>query len=341
MKIRLALIILLSIFAQSNTLAIAAQAAPVVDLELAMDGVPNFAMVRKWVEMLQTAGFKNVRARGIKPTDKPEVKTIGQGNKKLYIVTGILDGTKIYLPNAAIKYGDLDAAKAWLAKLSGDGAASLTAEKGAYGLTKEQIVKVYDELSKPVTLSTKDRPTKDVIRGISQVWKIRVGINSNARKYLFSDKPFPGELKGLTSGSAMAMVLKSVGLVMYPEKPVGGEVQVMISQHQKDKEFWPTGWELETNPGKAAPDLFNELEVEIKETEISKTLNAIAPRIKTPIVIDYGEIERRGLSLDKRINVPAGKNFYKKLIDRALSQGGLRSEFRTDEAGKVFLWITY
>ena len=28
-------------------------------------------------------------------------------------------------------------------------------------------------------------------------------------------------------------------------------------------------------------------------------------------------------------------------VDRALSQGGLRSELRTDEAGKVFLWITY
>ena len=115
----------------------------------------------------------------------------------------------------------------------------------------------------------------------------------------------------------------------------------MISQHQKEKEFWPTGWDLEANAGKAAPDLFNELDVEIKATEISKTLDAIAPRLKTPIMIDYGEIERRGLSLEKRVNIPAGKTFYKIIIDRALSQGGLRSELRTDEAGKVFLWITY
>lgn len=340
-KTSLLLTLLFSILSLPNSLATKVQATPVVDLELAMDGVPDFAIVRKWVEMLQKAGFKNVRARSIKETDKPEVKTIGKGDNQLHIVTGVLAGTKIYLPNATIKYGDLDAAKAWIAKLKGDGAANLTAEKGAYGLTKEQIVKVYDELSKRVTLSTKDRPTKDVIRSISQVWKVRVGVESNARKYLFSDKPFPGELKGLTSGSAMAMALKSVGLVMYPEKPVGGEVQVMISQHQKEKEFWPTGWDLEANAGKAAPDLFNELDVEIKATEISKTLDAIAPRLKTPIMIDYGEIERRGLSLEKRVNIPAGKTFYKIIIDRALSQGGLRSELRTDEAGKVFLWITY
>ncbi len=317
------------------------QAAPVVDLELAMEDVPDFAIVRKWVEMLQKAGFKNVRARSIKPTDKPEAKTVGKGDSQLYIVTGILSSNKVFLPNGVIKYGDLDAAKTWLAKLSGDGAANLTAEKGAYGLTKEQIVKIYDELSKPVTLSTKDRPTKDVIRGISQVWKVRVGVDANARQFLFSDKPFPDELKGFTSGSAMAMVLKSVGLVMYPEKPVGSDVRIMVAQHQKEKEFWPTGWAIEANPGKAAPDLFNELDVEIKETEISKTLKAIAPRLKTPILIDYGEIERRGLSLEKRINIPAGKTFYKKIIDRALSQGGLHSEFRTDEAGKVFLWVTY
>ncbi len=306
-----------------------------------MDGVPDFAVVRKWIEILQKAGFKNVRARSIKPTDKPEIRMVGKGDNQLYIVTGILAGTKIHLPKGTISYGDLDAAKDWIAKLSGDGAANLTAEKGAYGLTKEQIVKVYDELSKPVPLSTGDRPVKDVIRGISQVWKLRVGVDSNARQSLFSEQPFPGELKGLTSGSAMAMVLKSVGLVMYPEKPVGGDVQIMISQHQKNKEFWPTGWALETNAGKAAPDLFNELDVEIKETELSKTLHAIAPRLKTPMIIDYGEIERRGLSLEKRINIPAGKTFYKKIIDRALSQGSLRSEFRTDEAGKVFLWITY
>lgn len=318
-----------------------AKAAPVVDLELAMDGVPDFALVRKWIDLLQKAGFKNVRARSIKPTDQPEVKSVGKGANQLYIATGILSGTKIHLPNGTIKYGDLDAAKAWIARLSGDGPKNLTAEKGAYGLTKDQIVMVYDELSKPVTLSTKDRATKDVIRGISQVWKVRVGVDTNARRFLFSEAPFPGELKGLTSGSAMAMVLKSVGLVMYPEKPVGGEVQVMISQHQKDKEFWPTGWALEVNAGKAAPDLFNELDVEIKATEISKTLNAIAPRLKTSMLIDYGEIQRRGLSLEKRVDIPAGKTFYKKIIDRALSQGGLRSELRTDEAGKVFLWITY
>lgn len=335
------LLVLCTLLCLQTSMNAPLQAAPVVDLELAMDGVPDFAVVRKWVDLLQKAGFKNVRARSIKPTDKPEVKPVGKGDNQLYIVTGILSGTKIILPNGSIRYGDLEGAKDWLAKLSGDGVDNLTAEKGAYGLTKEQIVKIYDELSKPVTLSTKDRATKDVIRGISQVWKVRVGVDTNARQSLFSDQPYAGELKGLTSGSAMAMVLKSVGLVMYPKKPVGGEVQIMISQHKKDQEFWPTGWALETNPGKAAPELFNELDVEIKATEISKTLGAIAGRLKTPILIDYGEIQRRGLSLEKRVNIPPGKTFYKKIIDRALSQGGLRSEFRTDEAGKVFLWVTY
>ena len=72
-----------------------------------MDGVPDFAVVRKWVDLLQKAGFKNVRARSIKPTDKPEVKPVG-GDNQLYIVTGILSGTKIILPNGSIRYGDLE-----------------------------------------------------------------------------------------------------------------------------------------------------------------------------------------------------------------------------------------
>ena len=82
-KTSLLLTLLFSILSLPNSLATKVQATPVVDLELAMDGVPDFAIVRKWVEMLQKAGFKNVRARSIKETDKPEVKTIGKGDNQL------------------------------------------------------------------------------------------------------------------------------------------------------------------------------------------------------------------------------------------------------------------
>ena len=41
-----------------------------------------------------------------------------------------------------------------------------------------------------------------------------------------------------------------------------------------------------------------------------------------------------------KVTVPAGRTFYKKILDRLLSQVGLTCQLRVDEAEKPFLWVT-
>ncbi len=317
------------------------QAAPVVDLEVAMETPLPLPQIKQWASFLQKAGFTNVQIRSAKLTDKPQVKTLGKPESRTFVVTGILAGDQLVLPGGSFKYGQVDAAKTWIRRLQGDGADSLTTEKGAYGLSRDEIVKVYDELTKTVKAVTADRPTKDVIRSISRLWDLQVTVDPAARGQLFSEAAFKDELQGMTSGTAMAIVLQSTGLILFPEKPIGSAVRMRIAKPSKNRESWPVGWEPNQNPGKAAPDLFNELSVEIKNTEISKTIKAISQRLETRVLIDYGTIAKRGINLEKKVNVPASKTFYKKILDIALSQGGLRSEVRVDEANHSFLWITY
>lgn len=314
--------------------------AAVVDLEVAMETVLPITRIKAWASFLQKAGFTNVQLRSAKLTDMPKVKTLGRKESPTYVVTGILAGNTLHLPGGTFKYGQIDEAKLWIKRLQGDGAVALTTQKGAYGLSRDQIVEVYDQLTLKVKAETAGQSTKEVIRSISRIWNLQVFVDPAARTQLFSEVPFKDELHGVTSGTAMAIVLKSTGLIMLPDKPVGSGVRIRITKPVKDLDFWPVGWESSQNPGKTAPDLFNELSVEIKNTEISKTVAAIGQRLQTPIFFDYASITTRGISLDKKVNVPAGKIFYKKILDIALSQAGLHCEVMVDEANQPFLWVS-
>ena len=314
--------------------------AAVVDLEVAMETVLPITRIKVWASFLQKAGFTNVQLRSAKLTDMPKVKTLGRKESPTYVVTGILAGDTLHLPGGTFKYGQIDEAKLWIKRLQGDGVAALTTQKGAYGLSRDQIVEVYDQLTLKVKATTTGRTTKEVIRSISRIWDLQVSVDPAARTQLFSQVPFNDELQGVTSGTAMAIVLKSTGLIMLPDKPIGSGVRIRITKPVKDLAFWPVGWESSQNPGKTAPDLFNELSVEIKNTEISTTVKAIGQRLQTPIFFDYASIAKRGISLDKKVNVPAGKIFYKKILDIATSQAGLHCEVMVDEANEPFLWIS-
>jgi hypothetical protein len=314
--------------------------AAVVDLEVAMETVLPITRIKAWASFLQKAGFTNVQLRSAKLTDMPTVKTLGSEESPTYVVTGILAGETLHLPGGTFKYGQIDEAKLWIKRLQGDGAAALTTQKGAYGLSRDQIVEVFDQLTLKVKTETTGKTTKVVIRSISRIWNLPVSVDPAARMQLFSEAPFNDELQGVTSGTAMAIVLKSAGLIMLPNKPIGSDVRIRITKPVKDLAFWPVGWKSSQNLGKTAPDLFNELSVEIKNTEISKTVIAIRQRLQTPVFFDYASIAKRGISLDKKVNVPAGKIFYKKILDIALSQAGLHSKVMVDEANQPFVWIS-
>jgi hypothetical protein len=322
------------------TLSTCQAMAAVVDLEVAMETVLPITRIKAWASFLQKSGFTNVQLRSAKLTDMPKVKTLGRKESPTYVVTGILAGDTLHLPGGTFKYGQIDEAKLWIKRLQGDGVDALTTQKGAYGLSRDQIVEIFDQLTLKVKVTTAGRTTKEVIRSISRIWNLQVSVDPVARTQLFSQVPFNDELQGVASGTAMAIVLKSTGLIMLPDKPIGSGVRIRITKPVKDLAFWPVGWESSQNPGKTAPDLFNELSVEIKNTEISKTVKAIGQRLQTPILFDYTSIAKRGISLDKKVNVPAGKIFYKKILDIALSQAGLHCEVLVDEANQPFLWIS-
>jgi hypothetical protein len=319
-----------------------AAAEPRIDIEVCTE--PGFALsdAGKWNTLLGELGLSNIRIRGAKPADAPSIKRHGTDESPSYSVVGILtaDG-KLNLPNRGrFSLGDKARLAAWFDKVRGDGIEAIATRPGAFGLLPSQVVEVHVALKTPVTFSTKGQPPRDVAKKIADKLPFKFVSDTGSQRALGTLEPVADELQGLSAGTALAAVLRPLGLVMYPEK-ADGKLRLCIADSRRAKEHWPIGWEPKAPAGETVPELFKFLNVEITDFSLGQTLDAIGGRVKVPIVIDYNALARLEVDLaTAKVEMPKTNTFYGKALDRILVQANLKYEVRADEADKPFIWIS-
>ena len=144
--------------------------------------------------------------------------------------------------------------------------------------------------------------------------------------------PVADELKGLSAGTALAMLLRTVGLAMRPEKPRGEPV--VVSNHRRRRlsrrgkarsakpiprtaKNWPIGWEPDKAPGAIAPSLFESLNAEIDGYTLEEALAAIRPRLKVPIYVDHAALAAHNIEPAKdQVKLARTRMSYKRVLDR-------------------------
>lgn len=335
-NIKLNLIVILLICMLASTL----NAAPIVRLELLIDGNQGLRYAPKWVEFIEEVGNYNVRIRSKKPGEKPEVKQTGSKTSPVYTVIGFISEREVVLHAAKFRLGDVDGLKKYLDRLKGDGVESLTNEIGLFDLTREQIVDVHKKLSQPIAFSTSGRPVGQILFDLAEVVRMEFAIDGSVSFVAKSTDKFKHEMKGLSAGTVFAAVLRTHGVALVPEKPPGKPTQLRLRSLSQTEDFWPVGWPSKARPADLAPDLFKNLTVEIKDTEIHNVINAISPRLKTKVLVDERAMLALGTDLTKKVTVPPGRSYYKRILDTALAMGGLRCAILEDDSGRGFLWIT-
>jgi hypothetical protein len=319
--------------------ALAAQ--PRIEIEVCTE--PGFAITgaREWSEMLTELGLASVRIRGLQPADEPAIESSGKGDSLTHRVTGVLtaDG-KLVVPRGRFGLSDKGRLAAWFDKLRAGGEEGVTVKPAAFGLLPTQLVKVHEALAVPVKFSTAGKPPRDVARQIADGLSLKFISDTASQRALGTEDPVADELQGLSSGTALAAVLRPLGLVLVPEKN-GSDLRLRIAASSAAKEHWPVGWPPKDNPGQTLPELFKFFNVEIADTSLGETIKAIGGRVKAPIVIDYNALARLDVDLaTKKVELPKTNTFYGKALDRILFQANLKYEVRADEAGKPFLWIS-
>jgi hypothetical protein len=337
-------------------------AAPPIQLELATERGVQITAPQEWLQLLAGIGIENVRIRGAKSSDVPSIANRGTDQRPSFQVIGILTANnQLRLPGGTFARGDRAKMKDYFDRLSADGAESMTAPRGMFGLTGKEIEAVFADLSQPISIETKGKSPRAVIDQLQSGFASKVVIDPANDRALRDADAFPDDLKGITAGTGLAMLLRANGLVLRPEKSRGQPVVYHVAAKgpptattrkapaveragktdDSTLEYWPIGWQPHDTPGHTAPSLFEFLNAEIDGFTLAETLDAIRPRIKLPVFIDHASITEHKVDFTKtKVRIPKTRTSYKRVIDRALSQARLGSDIRTDESGNAFLWIS-
>ncbi|MEX2173129.1 MAG: hypothetical protein WD872_02120 [Pirellulaceae bacterium] len=316
-------------------------AEPRIEIEVCTERGFPIDGAGKWAAMLGEMGLSHVRIRSARGDDAPNLANVGTEAAPSYRLVGILtsDG-RLHLPKG--KFGISDKAKLanYFDRLKGDGIEAIATKPQAFGLLGSQLVTVHEALATPVSFATSGKQPRDVARQIAAGLPLKFVSDTATQRAMSVDRPVADELQGLSSGTALAAVLRPLGLVMFPEKHAGA-LRLRIADSRAAREHWPVGWPPKQNPGETMPALFKFLNVEIAGTPLGETLQAIGGRLDAPIVIDYNALARLDIDLaTKKVELPKTNTFYGKALDRILFPAGLKYEVRVDEADKPFVWIS-
>ncbi|MDZ4821319.1 MAG: hypothetical protein SGJ20_20345 [Planctomycetota bacterium] len=316
-------------------------AAVRVDFELVTDKGLSSAATQQWFKTMTDLGVSGLRIRRAEPADVPKIDQVGTKEVPAYRVVGVVDarGT-LQLPGQRFTQRDAAGITRWIAELNNNGVVGVTEKKAAYGLTHEQLESVITDLKRPVDFSTKGLKPSEIASRIARGLKIPTTVEVNAKKAIAAGEPIQQELKGLSSGTVLAAILRANGATLNPQKPDGQPVRYYVTSGTAESDTWPIGWPPEDPPAKFIPKLFEFLNAEIDGVTAAEALEALEGRLEVPMLLDHAQLAKHKIDLKKTISIPAKKTYYSKVLQQVLFQVDLKNDVRVDENGKPLFWIT-
>jgi hypothetical protein len=319
-----------------------ANAEPRVEMELMFEPGFSLTSAQPWLSVVEKAGAANVRIRQGRDGDRAEIHTTGAGATAVHRVTGVLTSdNRLLLPAGRFSLQDQARLADWISKLKAGGVEELTAPRVGFGLTEQEFAAFQRRLATPLAFSTIDQSAAECAKNLARGLGLPIVVDDASRAALNDDFRLSEEMLGMSQGTALAAMLRPSGLAFAPWREPGGKVSLKIALSKNLRESWPIGWPAEKTPREAMPDLFKFLNVEIADTPYPEAMTALQGRLKAPFLYDHNALARHRIDLAAvRVSVPAGRTYYKRILDQLFFQAKLKSELRVDDAGAPFLWIT-
>lgn len=335
-----ALLGLIGFFSLLCDVARAQAIEPRIQLEVAVDPRLPPLTHHDWAKALSEVGVENLRVRTAYPNDTPNIQEIPSESVPTYQVLGVVNAqNELLLPDARFTIRQIDRLKQWINDLRHQGPPQSRPKQVAFGLNIVQFEQVRQDMSRPVEVSTKSRPRAELVETLVSSLSYPTVFDPQARQRLGRDL-WEEELQGLTTGTALAYILRYDGLALVPQSTVNGIRYQIVIGHPK-LTTWPVGWAPEESEAKVVPKLLETLTVNIQDVPVKDVLQSVTQRLSLMYLLDHPALARFGIEIDKTlVKIPQTKTTYSQIIKRSLFQGRLKGEIRCDEAGKPFLWIT-
>jgi len=311
-----------------------------IELDVAMQSGLPITAPQEWAKRLGQLDLRRVQLRSARADDKPTISiTESSPGPRIKIVAILTQDNELVLPKHRYPVHKLPRLKTYLERLAKEGA-EVDAQRGRFGLTEKQFNAAHANLVQLIDFSTTELTTAQMLSKLEQKFLLQV-IRDKGTKLRLQDYLVGIELHGLTTGTALAIALRQEGLAFHPEKPREGPVQIRVHLFDPDIETWPVGWKPQGGKRQTAPKLFDSLTVEITNYTLAQALEALAPRIGIPLILDQWMLEQREIDPDKiEVEFPRRKTYLKRAVDKVLSQAHLAGELRVDEFGTPFYWVT-
>ena len=329
---------LLLLLTLSLGLVASVQGAGVVELELVGDARGSAMVFQEWAQRLGEAGVRNVRLRTATDADKLGIATKGTERNPVYVVTGVVvSRDALLLPGGRYRRGDIGQLVQWLNDLAEQGPASERPPKLAFGLSAAQLDKARGDLAAMVGFDTQGLSGQKVVERIAERSRLPLKLDVAVARAL-ADEKVEDDLSGLSCGTALAYVLRSAGFGLLPKKAHDSLVYVVA---QADRETWPVGWVDEKPSREGLPGLYEFHNLNVQNVPVATVLEAIAKRLKTPVLLDRAALAREGIDPAKEVvSLPQSRTTYSLALRKLLFQARIKFEVRYDDAGAPLLWVT-
>ena len=315
----------------------------VLVLEISSSGSAGVGSQQRWMKMLQNVGADRVSSKTL-PQGASMVEENEISGVRYIKIRGYLENSKLVLPSGSYRLSDSAKIRDVLQKFRDDGADTTLAEKHDFGLTREQLIDLATKFAKPVAEPTKGKSLLAAVDAISSQTGLPFVRDPKARSAMSGQETATQEFKGMASGTALAAMLKPLGLVMEPGRVQGEQLKVHLKRAQDSKQSWPVGRDPEQVPFQAEPKLFVRMPIGIKNFPLDKVMEAIQKKAKIPFVYDEQVIASEGIDIAKtKVSLSNKDGLLMTMIRKLLRQSApkpLSSEIRVDDAGQTFLWIT-
>ena len=333
-------VLLLSVFGYNVVIAQTNDRS--IELEVYSTPTTDAVLQHEWLEALSEVRADRVSAKTARQPS-PSVEEASYGGSTVILVKGVINNRKIKLPGKSFSINDRSGIKDYLQSLRADGAKTALAEKKAFGLTSEQLVRVHSNLASVGQASSKDQAAGQLLKQMIQSLPLKTELSYAAKAALTSDEKVTNQYQGLSIGTAVSIELRRHALVLRPTPKRGRGIELEIVPVAVAPESWPQGWPPEKPPVTTVPKLFEVTALQLNNVQLDSVLAAISRRLKIEFVVDPAAWNGKTVNLSTvKVTYNKKRSSYSAAIGSILSQSKpqLHYEIRQDENEKPFIWIT-
>jgi hypothetical protein len=298
-----------------------------------------------WGRVFDQLGHR-VRIRTGGAEDETKLSESNRGPLRTVLLVGKIDrrGTLTF-PGKKFEPGDDKALKEWLDELQSYGAQGSPVGQPRWGLNADQFKDLFASLSEAVKTDVTGLPLVDVVRSFGFGIDVPLRIHDSVADRWKSAQPALAALqdvRGLTRGSALAVLLNDHGLCFRPLRTPSGAIDLVVLDKTQTPDAWPLGWEPrpDVSRNEYAPALFAFGPIGFLDRPVTETLADAREQTGCAFVVDTPGLLKKEINLSKRIyGVPQKKTAWVLVLQSALTGTGLLPHIRIDEAGRGFILV--